>query len=375
MKCIRSDDLPTRSRLVDPVGLLMTLLDRLARVPGGLMLIPLLLGAALNTVDELHLAPLEALLRFLDAPVFADPVTGQAHRSLLRLGGFATALTASGAPTLIAFFLVCVAAQMDFSVGRAALRKGVVITTSKWLGGVAVAYAWSALGDGFTGPLGLSTVAIMAAMTNGNGGLYLALTSRFGSKSDMGAISVISLNDGPFLTLVGLGVLGASFPAASFLSVLLPMLVGFALGQWEPRVRRFLAAGERLVIPFFAFALGTSLTFTVFTNVTALAGGVLLGAATVLITGSLAAAALRLTREPHPIAAWAEASTAGNAVQTPAAVALAAASMAAGDKAEQLSMAAPMATAQISVAVMVSALLCPLVVAAMHRRYAGRALG
>lgn len=349
----------------------MTLLDRLGRIPGALMLVPLLLGAVLNTIDQLHLGPVQSALRWLGAPVGPmDPVTGVAAYSFLRLGGFTTALTSTGAATLIAFFLVCVAAQMDLGVGAASLRKGLVITVSKWLAGVAVAYGIAALGDGFVGPLGLTTVAILAAMTNGNGGLYLALTSRFGSKSDMAAISVISLNDGPFLTLLGLGILGATFPLASFLAVLLPMVVGFGLGQWDPRVRRFLASGERLAIPFFGFALGTSLSFTVFANATALAGGLVLGILTVMVTGAVGALALRLTSEKHPIAAWAEASTAGNAVQTPTAVALAAATM--PGAVNQFARAVPMATAQISVAVLVSALLCPVMVAAMNRRYTRR---
>lgn len=346
----------------------MKLLDRLGKMPGALMLVPLLVGTLLNTLDQMHFGFVGAALEALGVPADAN-----GHRSFLRLGGFTTALTGPGATTLIAFFLVCVAAQMDFAVGRRALKKGLVITSTKWVVGLGVAYAVAALGDGFMGPLGLSMVAVLAAMTNGNGGLYLALTSRFGDRSDVGAISVISLNDGPFLTLLGLGILGERFPFAAFLAVLLPLLVGFALGRWDERIRRFLAPGERLAIPFFAFALGTTLTFTVFTNLQALVGGVALGVLTVLFTGSAAALTLRLVGERVPVAAWAEASTAGNAVQTPTAVALAAAALGTNAASERLAAAVPLATAQISVAVLVSALLCPLAVAIVARRQAARA--
>lgn len=348
----------------------MKFLDRLARIPGALVIVPLLVGATLGTIDGLHVPAIERALAALGVPPGQPHAGGgEGHRALLGLGGFTTALTGPGATTLIACFLVCVAAQMDFDVGRRALRKGLVITLSKWMVGLALGYGLCRLGDGFEGPLGLTLVAILAAATNGNGGLYLALSSRFGDRSDVGAISVISLNDGPFLTLVGLGVLGSSFPAAAFVSVLLPLGVGFLLGRWDPRVRAFLAAGERLLIPFFAFALGTTLTFAVLAEPRALAGGICLGVLTVVLTGLGATLALRLIGE-RSLAGWAEASTAGNAVQTPASVAIVAASLAPGSpEALRFAAAVPLATAQVSVAVLVTALLCPWIVSRLARRH------
>lgn len=86
------------------------MIDWLKKIPGGLMIVPLLLGALLNTVDQMHLAPVEAVLKMLGAPP-VETEDGQIHYELLEIGGFTTALTRNGALPLIGAFLVCVAAQ------------------------------------------------------------------------------------------------------------------------------------------------------------------------------------------------------------------------------------------------------------------------
>ena len=341
------------------------MLRLLKKIPGALMLVPLLAGAIVNSIDQLHLAPVEAALRALGATpvVGAD---GAEHYEVLNLGGFTTAVTKGGATALIAVFLICVASQMDYKVGARALQKGAVITVSKFLVAVGFGYLVGALSDPFHGFLGLSTVATIAALSNGNGGLYLALTGQYGDRTDTGAVSVISLNDGPFFTLAALGLMGEKLPLATFVAVLLPMIVGFLLGR-NLEIRRFLAHGEKLIIPFFAFALGTGMNFSAFLRPDVLAGGLFLGFSTVLLTGLACYIGLRLIGEKQPVAAFAEASTAGNAVQTPLAVAVAAlASAQAGgmdpERARLFESIVPIATAQISISTLTTAVLCPIVV-------------
>jgi len=341
------------------------MLALLKKIPGALMIVPLIAGALLNSLDQLHLAPIEAALKALGASPVVEP-DGTEHYEILNLGGFTTAMTRNGAGALIGMFLLCLAAQMDWKVGARALRKGALITSTKLAVAIALGYAIGTLSDPFDGFLGLSTVAIIAALSNGNGGLFLALTGEYGTRSDSGAVSVISLNDGPFFTLAALGLMGEKLPIAALLAVLLPMVVGFLLGR-NLTIRRFLAPGEKLCIPFFAFALGTTMNFSAFLNPEVLAGGLFLGVATVLLTGSASFLVLRLCGERDPVAGLAEASTAGNAVQTPLAVSLAAlASAGLGrmdpERAALYESIVPAATAQISISTLVTAILCPLLV-------------
>ncbi|AOH56448.1 2-keto-3-deoxygluconate permease [Peribacillus muralis] len=332
------------------------------RVPGGLMVVPLLMGALLNTIDQIHVPFIMNLLKRLG--VAANEA---GYYEFFQIGGFAQALFKDGALTLCALFLFCAGSQMNIRVGGRALKKGVILTSAKYMAGVVVGMVWGILSDPVNGFLGLSTMAIIAAMTNGNGGMFAALTGQYGNRSDVGATAVLSLNDGPFFTLMALGMMGANFPLVAFIAVLLPILLGMLLGNLDGDIREFLSAGETLVIPFFAFALGAGMNLSNFLNPEVLLAGIALALMTVIFSGGAMALAFKIFREKSFIAAWAEASTAGNAVATPAAIA-AAASVAAGSGLMDVKEAliyqnlVGTATAQISIASISTALLVPIVV-------------
>ncbi len=332
------------------------------KVPGGLMVVPLLAGAFLNTIDQLHIPFIMSMLKSLGVSA-----TDAGYYEFFKIGGFSQALFKDGALTLCALFLFCAGSQMNFRVGGAALKKGVLLTSSKYAAGVIVGIVWGLLSDPVHGFLGLSTMAIIAAMTNGNGGMFAALTGQYGNRSDVGATAVLSLNDGPFFTLMALGMMGANFPLIAFIAVLLPILLGMVLGNLDSDIREFLSTGESLVIPFFAFALGAGMNLSVFFNPEVLGAGIVLAVMTVVLSGGAMVLAFKIFREKSYIAPWAEASTAGNAVATPAAVA-AAATVAAGSGLMSASDAlvyqnlAAVATAQISIATISTALLVPVAV-------------
>jgi 2-keto-3-deoxygluconate permease len=336
-------------------------------VPGGMMVVPLLLGTVFNTIDQMHLPFFADLLQGLGAPK-----TASGHYEFLRIGGFAEALFKTSAFALIALFLFCSGAQMNLRVGGRAMKKGVVLTSAKYLTGLAVGVLFGLMFDPMNGFLGLSTMAIIAAMTNGNGGMYAALTAQYGNRSDTAAVAVLSLNDGPFFTLMSLGLLGSNFPVIAFVAVLLPIALGMLIGNLDEEMRAFLKPGEILPVPFFAFSLGAGMNLAVFFNPNVVAAGLLLGVMTTVLTGAVGILVFKLLRERSVIAPVAEATTAGNAVGTPAAIAAAAAiaassgMMSAAEAASYQGLVA-IATLQISISTISTALMGPLAVILVDR--------
>ena len=338
----------------------MKIKQTIEKVPGGLMVVPLMAGALLNTIDQLHIPFVMDILKALGVSE-----TPEGYYEFLRIGGFSQELFKDGALVLIALFLFCAGSQMNLKAGGKALKKGTLLMTSKYLTGLAVGLLFGFFFDPMDGLLGLSVVAIIAGMTNGNGGMYAALTGQYGNRSDVGAVAVLSINDGPFFTLMSLGLIGASFPLISFIAVLLPIAIGMLLGNLDSDIRKFLKAGETLPVPFFAFALGAGMNLASFFNPSVVAAGLTIGILTTVLTGFTGILVFKLFKERSYIAPIAEASTAGNAAATPAAIAAAAAvagssgMMSAAEAASYASIV-EIATAQISIAIVTTAILCPI---------------
>jgi 2-keto-3-deoxygluconate permease len=297
------------------------------KVPGGMMVIPLFVGMLINTFSP----------------------------NALKIGGYTQALTNQGYPTILAMYLFTVGTKMTLRAAPGMLKRGFGILLSKV--GIAVLIAL-AIAHFFHGNLlGLSTVAVLAAMNDTNGGMFLALTSAFGNKEDSGTYVAQSIETGPFVTmlvLVGAGL--ANIPWLTMLSVIAPIFAGAILGNLDSELRDFFGKHEPLIVPFMAFTLGQGINLkAVFT-----AGmpGMLLGVAVFVVTGTVCIFADRLLGGSG-VAGAAASSTAGNAAGTPQAIALADHSYAT---------IAPAATVQVAASVIVTAVLTPILTAWVFRK-------
>ena len=306
----------------------------LDRIPGGLMIIPMFLAAIINT--------------------FAP--------GLVRIGGFTEALFVNGVMPLIAFFLLCTGAEINLRNARTAVAKGTTMLATKWVIGA----AFGMLAYMFAGPnglfLGLAPLAIIAAMTNSNGSMYVAIVSQYGKQDDKAAIGLLSLNDGPFLTMLALAIFGSMgfvdgfFSPIDFVAVIVPILLGAILGNLDPNMREFLTKGANALIPFMAFGLG--MTINLGAIVQGGLAGIALGVLTVFLTGTTVSYLFKKIGW-NPIVGAAEGAVAGNAIATPAAIAAVSASFASQ---------AGIATVQIAAACVTSGILLPIYIAFLVKR-------
>jgi 2-keto-3-deoxygluconate permease len=298
------------------------------RIPGGMMIVPLLLGAIITTLF---------------------PTMGKTF------GSFTGALMTGSLP-ILAVFYVCMGATINFKETPYIVKKGGTLLVTKIITAIVVGFiAAHFLGNGMISSgffAGISVLAIVAAMNDTNGGLYMALMGQFGKKEEVGAYSIMSLESGPFFTMITLGVAGlAAFPWQTFLGAILPLIVGMILGNLDKEMREFLGKAVPVLVPFFAFALGAGLNLQNVWKAGFL--GVLLGISIVLITGLTLLFTDRIIGG-NGIAGLSAASTAGNAAGVPAAVAAANAAYAP---------LVPSATALVASCVIVTAILVPIVTA------------
>ena len=307
---------------------MLPILKTIKKIPGGLMIIPLLLGVLTNTFFP----------------------------EVLTWGGFITPMWKDGAMAFIGIFLFCSGAQIQFKQAGLPLVKGVLLTAVELATGIGIGFAVHAV-FGADGIWGLTPLALIAGISNSNGGLYASLAGQYGDASDIGALSVLSINDGPFFTLVALGASGiADISWKLIVAAIAPIVIGCLLGNLDAGIRAFLAGGELLVIPFFAFPLGAGLS--VQNLFKAGLPGIAVGVISCLATGLVGYLTMKLIRSEHPQVGAAIGSTGGNAAAVPLAVAAADPRLAAQE---------PSATVQVAAAVIVTAILCPVLVTLLDR--------
>ena len=303
------------------------------RIPGGMMIVPLAVGCLITTF-----AP--------HAGAFFGSFTGALF---------------TGALPILAVFYVCIGAKISLRSIPRVLRKGGALLATKFSLGLAAGFLLGHLlgvepvPTGFFA--GISALAVVAAVNDTNGGLYMALMEQYGNSEDSAAYSVMGLESGPFLTMLSLGAVGlAAFPWQALVGAILPLAVGMLLGNLDPDLRAFLANGTTLLIPFFAFALGCTLNLHRVWEAGLL--GLALGVVLVLLCSTCLILVDRLIGG-NGTAGIAASTTAGNAAAVPLLVAAAN---------PRYADAAGPATVLVGASVIVSSLLIPPLTAAWKSR-------
>ena len=303
------------------------IVDFMHKIPGGMMLVPLLVGCAVNSICP----------------------------SFLQIGGATTGLMTSTSAFLGAFF-VCVGANLSINGAPKAIKVGAVVTLVKLLASIAIGLLVNKFCNNSL--FGLSALAIISGMSNSNGGMYAILTREYGDEADAGSIAIVSLNDGPFFTMIALGTAGmASIPFQSLAAALIPLVLGMILGNVDPKMKKILNDAEPIVLVFLSFTLGSNMKFSQI--IEGGLSGVLLGLMTLIIGGILTVFFDRITGGTG-IAGAAISSVAGNAVATPLAIA---------EADPTIYESALLATPQVAAAMIVTAILCPFFTSYVNKHF------
>ncbi|MFV0527489.1 MAG: 2-keto-3-deoxygluconate permease [Lachnospiraceae bacterium] len=292
-------------------------------------------------------------------PMFAAVLLHTFVPQVLEIGSFTTAtFSNAGAATIMGVQLVCMGSALKVREVPGILRRGGILLAVKLCLGFLAAGALAVFTQA-NAVAGISVLALIAAISNTNGSLYQSLMITYGDAADSATVSLVSFSNGPFFTLLVLGMSGqSSFTWISVVAAILPLFVGMLLGNLSSRIREFLAPGSRMLLPFVGFALGAGIDLQdiLYGGMT----GVLLSAIVLVAGGGLAYLADRYLNRRPGYAGVAISATGANAVAVPAAIALLDPSWA--PYVEQ-------ATAQIAAAVVLTAIVVPVWTARVALRH------
>ena len=317
----------------------MNIKKTIDKIPGGLMLVPLILGALCKTFY---------------------PEAGK------YFGSFTNGLVSGTVPILAVWFF-CMGATIDLRATGTVLRKSgnlvVVKTLVAWVATYAAAQFLPLEGVQSGLFAGFSALAICAAMDMTNGGLYAAVMQQYGSKEEAGAFVLMSIESGPLVSMFILGAAGvATFEPHLFVGAVLPFLVGFLLGNLDKDLKEFFGKCVHTLIPFFGFALGNGIDLHVIAQ-TGL-GGILLGIIVIFITGIPLMLADKVIGGGNGTAGLAASSTAGAAVANPMIIA---------EMVPAFKPAAATATSLVAAACLTTAILVPILTGIWAKRIKGAA--
>lgn len=300
------------------------IMNFLKKVPAGMMVVPLLLGCLINTFFP----------------------------NALQIGGITTAtFSSAGSSCALGILLFCMGTKLQVKEMPAVIKRGGLLLLAKFAIGAILGIVVGKI-FGPAGFLGISSMAIICAVTNSNGSVYYALMQQYGDEKDCACMPILAINDGPFLTLVALGASGlADIPYMSLIAALVPIVAGMILGNLDHKMTDFFGPLGDAVIPFTGFALGAGIDLS--NVIKGGLSGIILAFMVIIVGGLFIMACDRFIGRRPGYAGWAVATTAGNAVAVPAAIALA-------DPA--WSKFVDVATVQVAACTVLSALIVPFIV-------------
>ncbi|MEG1066369.1 MAG: 2-keto-3-deoxygluconate permease [Erysipelotrichaceae bacterium] len=302
----------------------MNLLKTIKRIPAGTMIVPLFIAAFIHTF-------------------FPD---------VLAIGGYTSAIATNvGLNTLMGLTLLFTGTQMKLSDLFEALKRGGSHVLFKYIVGAAF-YLLVLNLFGLDGIFGVCSLAILCALTNCNGSLYMGLMETYGDNADLSARPMFNINSGPMLSLVTIGLSGAAtFNWIDFVAILLPVIVGLILANIDPNIATATKNANAMILPVLGFVLGSSINLL--EMIKAGSGGIILFLIVIIVSGPVALLVDRLILKRPGYAGLATVSVAGNTLAVPAAIAL---------LAPEYAPYVQLAVIQISGAVILSALIMPIVV-------------
>ena len=214
----------------------MKILNSIKKVPGGLLIVPMILSAIINTFFP----------------------------EIFQIGNPTTALfTNKSTMVLVGLMLFASGTQFNLKKTVDVIKRAGILCVGKllisYISGLLVIKFF-----GIEGVFGISAVAIIATITSCNPGLYLALVNDYGDEIDGAAFGFLNLIVVPAVPLMILS--SASGQGIDFnivIANLFPFILGMVLGNLDSDFKKFYAPATVILLPFMGICFGSSINFIV----------------------------------------------------------------------------------------------------------------
>lgn len=201
--------------------------------PGGTLVIPMLLTATINTL-------------FPDA---------------LNIGGTTTPFFKTGTMYIIGFILFCTGITLNPKTLVELCKKNGSYLLVKIIIMVILAFAVQHLMPELL-PFGIPAAALFCILTSTNPGSYLEQVGRYGTELDKTTYPLVHLSTTSAVVVLVwnlVGAAGGDIDWMSLLALFCPFIVGFILGNLDPKFGPMFKGGTAMIIPLLGACFGASM--------------------------------------------------------------------------------------------------------------------
>ena len=212
----------------------MKILKSIRKVSGGLLIVPMILTAIINTFFP----------------------------NIFQIGNPTTALFTNKS-TMVLIGLMLFASQFSIRNIVDVIKRAGLLCVGKliisYIIGLLVIKVF-----GIEGVFGISAVAIIATVTSCNPGLYLALVNDYGDEIDGAAFGFLNLIVVPAVPIMILSSAnGQGIDLKTIIANLFPFILGMILGNLDSDFKKLYAPATAILLPFMGICFGSSINIMV----------------------------------------------------------------------------------------------------------------
>lgn len=300
------------------------------KVPGGLLLIPMLVSALVNTFTP---------------NLFSS------------LGSVSQALfTTKGINCIVGIVCFCSGTGIDLQRLIRVLKKQGILVLIKMAICMTCGYLFIKF-FGLNGVWGINAIAFIAAICSTNPSLYLVLEQDYGTEDDLGAFGLVSLLCVPAYPLLVFSISQATaIDWTPIISVIVPIALGMLIGNLDKDMAEFFKPGILVITPFMGWVFGAGINLI--DAVKAGPQGVLITIIFYILLFPIMITFERKVMKTDGIASVAMGSIAGMSVSVPTIIAA---------SSEAYAQYVTSATAQIAFGVVLTSIITPIVASRLYK--------